>query len=312
MSEAITAAQAAPAAAPSAMDTGSQEAPEGSAIESLEGGQETPETKEEAKYLKNLKLKVFGDEVDESLPDYLQIQDNPQAVEYLTKQFQLSKAAQRAMQENSTFKSQVQQFIGDLKGNTKKALIDMGVDLKTLAAEVIEEEIKKSQLSPQELKQQELEQELERLRNENKQKEEEFNKKELERIQQMEFQKIETEMVDAIKSTDLPINPANIRRVAELMYVCAKNGVDATAAEIAPIVSKEMFDNLKNLINSLPEDKVEDFLGKEVLNRFRKKNLAKAKQTPASLKSGIKDVAQKAEVKQESQKVKMTDFFGKF
>jgi hypothetical protein len=65
------------------------------------------------------------------------------------------------------------------------------------------------------------------------------------------------------------------------------------------------------IINTLPEDKAEEFIGKEVLNRFRKKNLAKAKQTPASVKSSIRDVGGNVKSEPKSgDKVDYKKFFG--
>jgi len=136
--------------------------------------------KAEAKRIRELKLKVHGEELTEELP--FEIEEDPEVVEYLTKQLQLSKAAQRAMQEKSTFEKQVGQFFQDMKSNTKAKLIELGIDPKEFAAQVIEEEIKKAQMSPEQLKQMELEQELARLREEAKAKEEQFNQRELERV----------------------------------------------------------------------------------------------------------------------------------
>jgi hypothetical protein len=75
--------------------------------------QKIEEQKQEARKIKALKLKVYGQEIDEELP--FEIDDNPEVVEYLTKQLQMSKAAQRAMQEKGSFEKQVQAFFENLK-----------------------------------------------------------------------------------------------------------------------------------------------------------------------------------------------------
>jgi hypothetical protein len=249
------------------------------------------EAKAEAKRIRELKLKVHGQEITEELP--FEIEEDPEVVEYLTKQLQLSKAAQRAMQEKSTFEKQVSQFFQDMKSNTRAKLIELGIDPKEFAASVIEEEIKKAQMSPEQLKQMELEQELNRLREEARIKEEEFNQRELERVRAVEFEKIDTQMTQALDKSDLPRKPYVVRKMAEYMLIGANNGIDLTPEDVLPLVRQDLLGDLQEVIGSLPEDKAEEFIGKEVLNRFRKKNLAKVKQptTPASVKSGIKDVA---------------------
>lgn len=265
--------------------------------------------KAEARRIRELKLKVHGEEITEELP--FEIEENPEAVEYLTKQLQLSKAAQRAMQENSTFQKQVSEFFKDLKSNTKAKLIELGIDPKEFAAQVIEEEIKKSQMTPEQIRQQELEEELNKLKEEAKRKEEEFNQKELERLREIEFEKIDTQMSIALDKSDLPKKPYVVRKMAEYMLIGANNGINLTAEDVLPLVREELLGDLQEIINSLPEDKAEEFIGKEVLTRFRKKNLAKAKQTPASVKSAIKDVGtKKTEDKKQEVPVNYKQFFG--
>jgi len=279
---------------------------EGQEVQNAE--QAIAEQKAEAKRIRELKLKVHGEEITEELP--FEIEEDPEVVEYLTKQLQLSKAAQRAMQENSSFQKQVNQFFKDLKSNTKAKLIELGIDPKEFAAQVIEEEIKKAQMSPEQIRQQELEEELNKLKAESKKKEEEFNQKELERLREIEFEKIDTQMTIALEKSDLPKKPYVVRKMAEYMLIGANNGINLTPEDVLPIVREELLTDLQEIINTLPEDKAEEFIGKEVLNRFRKKNLAKAKQTPASVKSSIKDVGtQKVEQKQ-ADPVNYKKFFG--
>ena len=263
-----------------------------------------------AKRIRELKLKVHGEEITESLP--FEIEENPEAVEYLTRQLQLSKAAQRAMQENSTFQKQVGEFFKDLKSNTKAKLLELGIDPREFAASVIEEEIKKAQMSPEQIRQQELEEELNKLKAESKKKEEDFNQRELGRLREIEFEKIDNQMTMALDKSDLPKKPYVVRKMAEYMLIGANNGINLSPDEVLTLVRNELLGDLQEIINSLPEDKAEEFIGKEVLNRFRKKNLAKAKATtPASVKSGIKDVGtKKAESKTVEPTVNYKNFFG--
>jgi hypothetical protein len=279
--------------------------------EGVTPAQPEAQAKAEAKRIRELKLKVHGQEFTEELP--FEIEEDPEVVEYLTKQLQLSKAAQRAMQEKSTFEKQVGQFFQDMKSNTKAKLLELGIDPKEFAASVIEEEIKKAQMSPEQLKQMELEQELNRLKEEAKSREEQFNQRELERVRAIEFEKIDAQMTQALDKSDLPRKPYVVRKMAEYMLIGANNGIDLTPEDVLPLVREELLGDLQEVINSLPEDRAEEFIGKEVLNRFRKKNLAKAKQptTPASVKSGIKDVGGNAKPSEKGgEKVDYRKFFG--
>ncbi|MCE2717164.1 MAG: hypothetical protein LW696_07825 [Alphaproteobacteria bacterium] len=269
-------------AAPNALNVGG-EAPamdasqvQGQEAEGSAEGQ-TPSEKAEIKRLNKLKLKVHGEEFEEELP--FEIEEDPEVVEYLTKNLQLGKAAQRAMQEKATYEQQVKQFFQGMKSNTREYLMQMGIDPKEFAAAVIEEEIKKAQLTPEQLKEMELQEELKKEREARQKEREEFEQRELSRLQQVEYERIDNQMTEALETSDLPKTPYVVRKMAEYMLI---------------------------------EDAAEDFIGKEVMTRMRKKNVAKAKaMTPATAKAAIKEVASSTKTKADPKdKVDYKKFFG--
>lgn len=301
-------AQAAPAA--DALNVGQEAAPQAETqAQPDQQAAQAQQAAQQAKKIKSLNLKVYGSDVTEELP--FEIDDNPEVVEYLTKQLQLSKAAQRAMQENSTFQKQVQGFFEGLKSNTREALQQMGIDPKEFAASVIEEELKLQQLSPEQREKMELEQKIKKLEDERKKEKEELEKRELSRLQQLEYERIDKQMTDALSSSDLPKSTYTVKKIAGYMLAGAKAGVNLTAQDVLPLVREEIQSDLKELIAALGEDKVESFIGKDVLNKIRKKNIAKAKATPATAKAAVKDVAasNKADDNKPSEKVSFKDFF---
>lgn len=307
------------APAADALNVGSQsvqsEQPQAQVQERLEEGAEGQEgqenlTKAEIKRLNKLQLKVYGETVEEELP--FDIEEDPEVVEYLTKQLQLAKAAQRAMQENSSFQKQVQDFLGSFKKDTKAALLQMGIDPKEFAAQVIEEEIKKQQMSPEERERQELQEKIRKLEEERKMEKEELEKREYERLLQQEYEKVETQITSALETSGLPKSPYAVKKIADYLLVAAEKGVELSASDIAPIVREEIQREMRELIAALDEDAAEEFIGKEVLNKIRKKKLKQAKETPASLKSQIKDIGQNSKINQDKsdEKISMKKFFG--
>jgi len=261
----------------------------------------------ESKKLKQLKLKVYGQEVDEDLP--FEIDDKPEVVEYLTKQLQLAKAAQKAMQDNSSYQKQVEQFFANLKGDTRGMLEQIGIDPKEFAQGVIEAEIKKMQMSPEELERQELTNKVKKYEEDMRKREDEFKQIELSRLQEMHTEKLNTQISDAIDKAKMPKTSHAIKRMADYMLAAANNGYDTTVDEIAPIVAAEIQAELREHVNALDDDGIEEYIGKDVFNRVRKKNLAKIK-TPGSVKSQIKDVAtNKSSATKVEPKSSIKDFF---
>jgi hypothetical protein len=297
--------------APNALNVGGEaSAMDASQVEGQEAEGQTSAEKAEIKRLNKLKLKVHGEEFEEELP--FEIEEDPEVVEYLTKNLQLGKAAQRAMQEKATYEQQVKQFFQGMKSNTREYLMQMGIDPKEFAAAVIEEEIKKAQLTPEQLKELELQDELRKEREARQKEREEFEQRELSRLQQVEYERIDTQMTEALESSDLPKTPYVVRKMAEYMLIGSRNGIDLTAKDVLPLVREELMGDLKSIINSLGEDAAEDFIGKEVMTRMRKKNVAKSKaMTPATAKAAIKDIASSSKSKPEPKdKVDYKKFFG--
>lgn len=267
----------------------------------------TPVQKAEAKkMLKELKLNVYGKEYTEQLP----FEIPEEHAEYFRNELQKSRASQKSFQEKSQLESQVKDFVAALKGNTKATLQQMGIDPKAFAAAVLEEELKLQQMSPEQRKQQELEAKIKELEDRDKKQKDEFNKKEFERQTQIEYEKIDTQMTKALESTDLPKTPYSVKRLAHYMQLGLNNGLSLSVDELVPIVRAEIQSEMQELINALGEDKAENFIGKDILNKIRKKNISKAKVTPGAAKAAIKDVGNAKPASKSGEKVDFKKYFG--
>lgn len=278
-------------------------------IEGQEGGEpglETQKPEEKKGNKRKLKFKVDGKEIEEEV-DF----DNE---EYMTKQLQMAKAAQKRMSEYSQLQKDVQQFLQDLKTNPKKVLADprIGLDVKQLAAEIIEEEIRNSQKSPEQIQKETLEGELKSLKEEREKEKAEFQTKEMQRLQQQEFQRYDTLMSKALEKSDLPKSPYIIKKMADYMLMGLQENLDVTPEDVIPLVRDEMVNDLKEMFAVMPEDVIEAIIGKDVITKLRKRNVAKAKAAPPTpLKSQLQDSGKKTETKEEKkERIKMSDFFG--
>jgi hypothetical protein len=296
------------APAADALNVGSQvESAESQTEESGESQEQAPQATAaaERKRLKQLQLKIDGEELTEDLP----FEVDEEHAEYLRKNLQLSKKAQKSMQEVSSIRSQVQDFVKMLTGDTKAALAQLGIDPKEFAASIIEEELKLQAMSPEQRERLELEHKLKQLEEEREREKQEFNQRELSRLQQQEYERVETKMVAAIESSGIPRSTYAIKKMASYMMDGAKEGVMLEPEDVVELVKQEIQDDLKELINALGEDRVENFIGKDILDKVRKKNISKIKQTPASVKSGIKEVSSSKSASKPAEKMSIKDFF---
>lgn len=275
--------------------------------------QAVAQAKAEAKRINKLRLKVDGRELEEELP--FEFDENPEAVEYLTKQLQMSKVAQKRMAEHAQFQKEVNGLVDKLRKNPRAVLSDpsIGIDLKQLAAEIIEEEIANSQKSPDQLQREKLERELTSLKEEREREKQDFQRKEFERLQEVEFERYDSLMTKALETSDLPKSPYVVKKMAEYMLLGLNEGIELTPDDVIPLVRDEIQGDIKDMFAAMPEDVVEKLIGKETLGRIRKKNLSKAKSSPpVPVKSAVKDSGSKAAKPTDSaaSKKNFKDFFG--
>jgi hypothetical protein len=272
----------------------------------------TPQQKAEAKkMLKNLKIKVDGKEYDEELP--FEIPDDEDAREYMTKQLQMSRVGQRRAQEYSQLEKEVRFFVETLRKDPIKALQDpsIGLDVKKLAAQVIEKEIQDSQKSPETLEKEKLEARIKEMEETQKREKEESNQRESERIQQQEFERYDLEMSQALEKSDIPKSPYYIKKMADYMLLGLQEGLDVRPADVLPVVRQEFEEDVKEALSSMSEEAIEKIIGKDVFNRIRKKNISKVKQAPPTGKNVARDVgASKSTPQVETKKQSFKEYFG--
>lgn len=311
---------AAPAAAPAQeSNTSSSSAPvqqaATQAAQTLANPNASPTQKAQAaKQLKALKIKVDGQEYEESFP--FEIPDTPEARDYMTRQLQMSKVANKRMGEKAQLENEVRQFLEQLKSNPKKLLTDptYGVDLKKLAAQMIEEEIANAAKSPEQLAKEALESELSELKEQRKKDQAENEKREFERVQQMEYDRYDTLMTQTLEKSDLPKSPYVIKKMADYMLMGLKEGLDITPEDVLPLVREEILEDIRQMSQAMPLETIEKLFGGDILTKIRKKNVSRAKSQPQTAQAKLPDVGatkavDKAKV-DESKKKTIKQMFG--
>ena len=295
-----------------AMDIGSDEIieTEGESTENTDA----PLTPQEKKRINSLKYKFNGKEYDEKLP--FEIDDDPAQIAYLQKQIQMAKLAQSKSQEYSnlekdsnTLKQEINQFFHELKTNPKKALSNplVGIDIKMLAAEILEEALAEEEKSPEQREKEKLQARLTELEAERKKEKEDAENTKYQATLERAYERYDNALESTLtKNPDLPQTPYIVEKMTKYMAFMVEEGYEPDMEIIAEQVRNEMNGDIKHLLSILPVDKVEQILGTEVLGKLRKSRLAKAKVAPPTLKSQVKDVAAQKVVKEEKPAAKQT------
>jgi len=269
------------------------------------------EQKAAKKMLKELKIKYNGKELVEKLP--FEIPDDEESRTFMTKHLQMSKQGNVKAQEYNQLESEVRSFIDELRKNPRKVLSDpsLGMDVKKLAAEIIEEEIANSQKTPEQLEKEKLEAELKAMKEEREKEKEESKKREFERIQQESFERYDMMITQALDKSDLPKSPYVVKKMADYMLMGLQQGIDVTAEDVLPLIRDEIQGDLKEMFAVMPEEVIEAIIGKDVFTRVRKKNIAAAKaaKAPPTAQQAKVDTGVKTADEKPKQKQSFKDFF---
>lgn len=228
-------------------------------------------TKKEEKQLKEYRLKVNGREKTVAF--------DPSNDEEVVRYLQKAESADSKFAEAAEVRKAAMQFIEELKKNPKRVLSDpsIGVDLKKFAEDIMNEAIQEMEKSPEQREREKLQKELEDIKKQRDKEKKDWEQKELARLQEEHHRQIETEISAALDIGGLPKTPRTVKSMAEMMMIALEHNIDLSPREIAPIVKDMNVREFKEVVNSLADDQLEDFLGKEVIGRLRKRNVAKAK-----------------------------------
>ena len=317
MSDSPVAAVAAPvnAAAPAPVDA-NQELSELDAAEAAEEALANPadpkapvkakEKKAIEQRIKKLKLKVDGKEFEQEV--------NFDDDESLIRELQMAKVGQKRSQEKAELEKELGKFLGQLNKNPLETLAkEMGMNVDQVIEKYINEQIENSKKSPDQLEREKLQAELNQLRQEQENEKQTFKQKELERLQNQEFERYDMLMEQALTKSDIPKSPYVVKKIADYMLVALQNGYDVTPDDVIPLVREEMHSDLGEMFQSMPEDVIEKLLGDRVLNKLRKRRVAKAQDATKALgKSGLTETGKTSKTESDKPKTKTSfkDFFG--
>lgn len=225
----------------------------------------------------------------------------------VTKHLQMSRAAQKTMQESSDMRKSAEEFINLLKTNPRRVLEDpsIGVDLKLFAQEIINQEIENAQKSPDQLEKEKAQRELAEIKARIEEDEKKRKSSELQRLQQEQQEKIEINIESALKTSDLPKTPYTVRKMAEMMLIALQNNVDLSPADLVPLIRKQMQVDIKELFSAANDDVLEELVGKDRISKIRKKKVAAVQQQVAQTANQVKSTGKTTATKEAPAK-KMT------
>lgn len=271
--------------------------------------------KQEAKALKRkFQLKIDGK--DEDLELDLNNDDE------VKKHLQKSKSFDKRSKEWAGFKTQVDQFISQLKSSPDSVLEQLGINVDDFAEKRIQRRLEEMSKSPEQLEREKMQQELESLRKEKEDNGKAREKAEQELLLKKTVSEIESGIMKALESTGSKLpknNPEVLGEIAKAMKEAMKHGYnEVTVEDVIPMVEKRYMQRVKALFDILPEDMIESYMGQNNAERLRKKRLTKmvpptARQaaTDTGESSRASSMKERAEAAAKDKKMTFSEFFKK-
>lgn len=201
----------------------------------------------------------------------------------LVKYAQLGKAGQARMEEAARIKQEATQLVKMLRENPEAVLADpyvLGSEDKVieLAQKILARKEEDSKKSPEAREKERLERELEALREQVRADEENRKIEEYNRLVAQAESQLEEQITEAFESSQLPKSPFVLKRLTDVMIAASENNKEISPKQALSIVKKEMQKDIKDYMEALQEDALEEYISEQKLQKLRKRQLAKAKQ----------------------------------
>ena len=237
---------------------------------------------EAKKMLKKLSYKVDGQEFTEDLP--FEIPDDPKSREYMARELQMSRMGQKRAQHAANLEKEIKQLFQDVKTDPFKVLQDpaIGIDVKDAIRKYIEKEIENSQKSPEQLALEAAKEELRQLKANQETTEKNRQAQEQQALADKYEKEYDDQITAALESRKIPKSPAAVKKILSYAELAVAANKEVSINDILPFVAEELKNDYREHALALPEDALEEFFGKDVVDRLRKATVKKAKVAQAN------------------------------
>ena len=236
-----------------------------------EGEQSSQEVAPKIPNVRKLKIKVDGKDEDFDL--------NLDDEEGLKRHIQMSKAAQKRMNEAALTKRQAEDFIKMLQEDPVKVLTNpkLGVNFREIAEKYLLAQIQDEMMSPEEKRLREADRIIREREDADKKAKADAETRQMQELQAHYAQDYDKKIGEALSTSGLPKTPRTVKRMAELMHKNLQHGFDLEPAQLVEIVREDYINEMKELFGASEGDMLLKIMGDDVANKIRKADLVRLK-----------------------------------
>ena len=222
--------------------------------------------------------------------------------------YQRAKAANKRFEDAAKERKKAEYFLKLLRTDPVKVLEhpEVGHDVRKLAEDYLAEIIKREKMTPEQREKEELKTKLKALEDEKRTLEESRKQEQIQKLTSFYEEDFTNKIVKALDGSQLPKTPYTVKRMAQHLYNAMERGYELSPVDVVPIVKEEYQNDFNNFLSSLEGDALINILGKNVVDKIRKAELAKVKAKAPAAPVKTKDMTKPEEKKETSNPKKMT------
>jgi hypothetical protein len=214
--------------------------------------------------VRKLKLKVDQNEVEMSESEVIALAQKGQG-------------AEKRFQEAAQMRKEAEAVVKFLRENPREAMKQFGIDVRKFSEDVLMEHLTEQSLTPEQKKQRDTDTELKKYRDREK-AETERQQKELTAKQEQELVQHYTKTFsEALEASGLPKTNETVARMARYQQQANRKGYEVPPADLAKLVRSDYEAEQKALYSNLDGDKLMEVLGKDIVSKLSKAQIAKLK-----------------------------------
>jgi hypothetical protein len=207
--------------------------------------------------------------------------------------YQRAKASQKRFEEAARLKKQAEQQIDSIRKNPIQALAELGIDVRGMSEEYLAKQLQLEQLSPEQRKLMEMEEKLRSYEEQDKAKKQKEEQDQHAKLMEHYEQEYTNGITAALNTSGLPKTPYTVKRMAQYMARALDNGYEVKPQDVVSYVKEDYMNDFKEFFATYEGDALMDILGKQVVDKIRKAELAKVKGKAApATPTATKTVAQ--------------------
>jgi multidrug efflux pump subunit AcrA (membrane-fusion protein) len=209
----------------------------------------------------------------------------------LTRGYAHNKAASKRMEEAAMSRKEAESVLRMFKDSPRQAMQRLGIDVRNLAEEVIQEELNDAMLSPEAKELRKYKAELERYQSSEKQAREQYEAEQLAKQEAQYTEQLQSQIVSTLDTAGLPRTERTVSRIAYYMQSALNAGFpNVSPADVIEYVKKDHIDDIKSTLGALNEDQIAAFLDAETIkkvNRYSSRTASPVKTVPREVNANI-------------------------